>query len=326
MLQSPQEQDYKARKKLLKRRKKRFKFAYGICGLAMLLLPVRPESALALGLLLSLGLGNPAYRKTNKYAKFALQLSIIGLGFGISVNQVLNAGQDAFLLTFGSTLIILFLAFLLWKLFRIDNQTGLLIGAGTAICGGSAIAAVGPAIHAKKRKIALALANVFVFNSVALFCFPWLGHYFELTQTQFAYWAALAIHDTSSVVGACSQFGPEALELGTLVKLVRALWIVPLSFIVSWIANGGKGTRVPNFLFGFLIAVIVSTLLPSWQPAWDIATLAARRILVLALFFIGLGLSRDTLKKVGLKSFLYGLTLWLTVAFLSLYLILSLFP
>jgi uncharacterized integral membrane protein (TIGR00698 family) len=218
----------------------------------------------------------------------------------------------------------LLLGYLVGKILKTESDTSVLISVGTAICGGSAIAAVAPVIRAKHQSVSVALGTIFILNAVALFVFPPLGHFFSLSEHQFGLWSALAIHDTSSVVGASMQYGAEALQTGTTVKLARALWIVPVAFVIGLIyakknkeAGAAKGKK-PWFILGFLIAAALVTFIPELQAAGHIVESIAKRCLVVTLFLIGSSLTRETLKSVGPKPFFQGVLVWLTVASLTL--------
>jgi uncharacterized integral membrane protein (TIGR00698 family) len=217
----------------------------------------------------------------------------------------------------------LLLGTLLTKLFKVENETGLLITVGTAICGGSAIAAVTPVIRAKHHTVSVALGTVFILNALALVIFPPIGHWLQMSQEQFGLWSALAIHDTSSVVGATVSYGAEAAQVGTTVKLARALWIVPLAFGIGLIFNrNNKGeagkAKKPWFILGFLIAAALVTWVPMLKPAGAIVEMVAKRTLVVTLFLIGAGLSKETLRQVGVRPFVLGIGLWIITGTVTL--------
>ena len=247
-----------------------------------------------------------------------LSYSIIGLGAGMNLMIVVEAGLKGLGFTCVSLILTLSLGFLLGRILRSDAETSILITVGTAICGGSAIAAIAPVIRAKPHSVTVALGTVFILNAFALFAFPILGHHWGLSQHQFGVWSALAIHDTSSVVGAGLQYGAEALQVATTMKLVRALWIVPLTLAFSFVkkshdSEGLGRPKRPWFILGFVIMAGVMTWIPVLQPAGPWIEWVARKGLVLSLFFIGAGLSRETLRQVGLRPFLQGFTLWILV-------------
>lgn len=287
-----------------------------------------PALALALGMALALTVGNPAPVPTARAAKLLLQGSVACLGFGIPLATVLRAGAAGVLYTMAGIALALLLGLLLGRWLRVEREASLLITAGTSICGGSAIAAVGAAVRARPESMSVALATVFVLNAVALYLFPPIGHLLGLSERQFAVWAAVAIHDTSSVVGAAAQYGTRALEEATVLKLARALWIVPLTLgVAAWTARGradGPATTappawVPRFIVLFVLAALVRTLLPaSMHPVLDALAALARTGLVLTLFLIGAGLTRAALRAVGARPLLQGSLLWAVLAAASL--------
>ncbi len=288
-----------------------------------------PALALALGALLSLTLGNPAPALTARGARHLLQAAVVGLGFGMPLSAVVSAGRTGILYTVAGIATALTLGLLLGRRLKVEQQTSLLITAGTSICGGSAIAALGPAIGARSEAMSVALATVFVLNAVALYLFPPVGHLLHLSQHQFAVWAAIAIHDTSSVVGAAASYGPVALGQATVLKLARALWIVPLTLAASAAARrsgahpaaaaGAPTVRVPWFIGLFVLAAAARSLLPAAAgPVLDGLAGLAKTALVLTLFLIGAGLSRPTLRAVGVRPLVQGVLLWVTVGGLAL--------
>jgi len=277
-----------------------------------------PPLALALGAALALTLGNPVVRLTTQASRWLLQTAVVGLGFGIPIRTVLTAGASGIgytALGIGAAIVA---GLLLGRWFQVERQTSMLITAGTSICGGSAIAAVGPAIGAAPEAMSVALATVFVLNAVALYLFPPIGHLLGLSQHQFAVWAALGIHDTSSVVGAASVYGQAALQEATILKLVRALWIIPVTLGAALLAHrwqlGGesrRGLKLPWFIGLFVVAAVVrSAASGSAIPVLDQVVHWARVALVLTLFLIGLGLTRGTLRRVGLRPLIQGVLLW----------------
>ncbi len=295
---------------------------------------VSPPVALGLGILLALTLGPPFPAAGARWTKILLQACVVGLGFGMSLETIIEAGKNGVLLTIGTLAGTLVLGTVLGRVLRVEGTTAWLISGGTAICGGSAIAAVGPVIGADARQMSVALGTVFVLNAVALFIFPPIGHALHLSQTEFGLWSAIAIHDTSSVVGAAARYGSGALETATTVKLARALWLIPLALVTSRLHGRGakkkneepkKGTRkkiaIPWFIFLFLLAVIVRTAVGDAAGVPDGIAAAARQGMVAALFLIGAGLSRDVLKGVGARPFLLGVLLWVIVAGVTLGLI-----
>jgi uncharacterized integral membrane protein (TIGR00698 family) len=287
-----------------------------------------PPIALMLGILLALTHENPFHRISRPAAKYLLEASVIVLGFGMNLTVVLTAGASGALFAMGSITATFILGYFLGKWLKIPIKASALISAGTAICGGSAIAAVSSVINAAESEISVAMGTVFVLNAVALFVFPPLGHALHLTQTQFGTWAGVAIHDISSVVGAASHYGQSALYTATAVKLSRALWIVPISAAASYIfqrqqaKSGAIGTihqpQVPWFIGLFIIASVVRTFIPAvaaWSP---VVTRLSEAGLTLTLFLIGAGLSQRMLKDVGWKPMLQGVVLWLFITVTSL--------
>lgn len=279
--------------------------------------------ALLAGFAFSLTLGNPGPEQTAKASKILLKAAVIGLGFGINLGDVLAVGSRSLLLTLLSITATLALGEGLGRAMKLPANTYRLLAFGTAICGGSAIAAMAPVLKAKDEEIALSLATVFTLNAVALVLFPPLGHLFRLDQQQFGLWAALAIHDTSSVVGASVAYGALALAVGTTVKLTRALWIAPCTIVAGLLLKTGKRPEVPLFIIGFILAAAINTGLPSLNPAWAGLYSLAKRVLVMTLFLIGAGLTRSLLQRVGFKPLLLGGGLWLVVSTCSLILILQ---
>jgi uncharacterized integral membrane protein (TIGR00698 family) len=230
-----------------------------------------PPLALALGLILAFTVGNPYSAQSKKSTKYLLQFSVVLLGFGMNLTSVLKAGKEGILFTIATIFGTLLLGYFVGKFLKINDKISSLISSGTAICGGSAIAAVAPAIEADSEEISVSLATIFILNSVALFVFPAVGHALGLTQSQFGIWSAIAIHDTSSVVGASARYGAEALQIATIVKLARALWIAPVALVFAYLhraKNGGGKTKVaiPWFIFLFLAATVVRTYAPPWVP------------------------------------------------------------
>jgi uncharacterized integral membrane protein (TIGR00698 family) len=280
---------------------------------------VSGATALFSGIALALIFGKKI-QVPKQYQNWLLQLSIVGLGFGMNLNTVASTGLDGLVYTaIGITFAILF-GFGLSRLLGTEKEISLLLSVGTAICGGSAIAAVAPVIRAKNESITVAMSIVFMLNASALLFFPWLGHFFGLSEHQFGLFSALAIHDTSSVVATSLQYGPEALLVATSVKLARALWIVPVTLIVGmlWKSKEKGRPKIPYFILGFLATAALITWLPDLAPAGRMISDGAKRSLVLALFFIGSGLTLESLKSVGLKPFLLGIVLWAVIGTLTL--------
>ena len=297
-----------------------------ILALAFCLTPyASPPIALALGLLIALTSGHPYQKYNSKATKILLQVSVVGLGFGMNFVNVLEAGRSGILFTIATIFGTLTLGYFIGKWLKIDRKTSHLISSGTAICGGSAIAAVGPVLDADENQMSVALGTVFILNSVALFIFPIIGEYLKLSQTQFGIWAAIAIHDTSSVVGAAAKYGDEALKIATTVKLARALWIVPLAIGTSFLFKSEKKKIViPYFIFLFVVASIVRTYVALDISIYDALVAIAKTGLVVTLFLIGAGLSRKTLRAVGFKPFVEGVVLWIVIGSVSLWAVTSL--
>lgn len=288
-----------------------------IPALAVLSSWVTPPVALFLGLVFALTCGQ-AYPTFNKnVSKKLLQYSVIGLGFGMNLHASLASGKEGMLFTivsvFGTLLIGMFIG---CKLLKINRNTAYLISSGTAICGGSAIAAVGPIIKAKDSDMSVALATIFILNAIALFLFPALGHWLGMTQQEFGTWAAIAIHDTSSVVGAGAAYGEEALQVATTIKLTRALWIIPLALITALIFRSeGKKISIPWFILFFIVAMLLNTyVLTDIPQVGQFIYGIARKGLVITMFFIGASLSIDTIKSVGIRPLLQGILLWLVIS------------
>jgi uncharacterized integral membrane protein (TIGR00698 family) len=283
---------------------------------------VTPPVALFAGLFFALCCGS-AYPKWNKrMSKILLQYSVVGLGFGMNLEAALASGREGMLFTIVSVVGTMLIGMLIGaKLLKVDRATAYLISAGTAICGGSAIAAVGPVIKAKEQQMSVALATIFVLNAIALFLFPALGHLLNLSEQQFGTWAAIAIHDTSSVVGAGAAYGEHALHTATTIKLTRALWIIPLALITSALhrGDGSKKISVPWFIFYFIGAMLLNTyVLQGFPMVGQVISGLARKCLVITMFFIGASLSRDVLRSVGLKPLIQGVVLWLVISICSL--------
>lgn len=284
-----------------------------------------PPIALALGLAVALSVGNPYPTLNGKPARYLLQASVVLLGFGMNLTAVYEAGKNGILFTIATIFGTLVLGYFVGRVLTVNRKTSDLISAGTAICGGSAIAAVGPAVRAENEEMSVSLGTVFILNSVALLVFPLIGHSLDLSQGQFGVWAAIAIHDTSSVVGASQTYGAEALAIATTVKLARALWIAPVALLFAYIyRNSESGPKakiaVPWFIFLFLLATVVRTYAPpSVLPSiFDSLVNLAKAGLTLTLFLIGTGLSRATLKKVGVRPLIQGVILWVVISVVAL--------
>ena len=282
-----------------------------------------PPIALVGGLVYGFSFGHPFHSEARNLSKLLLQASVVGLGFGMNLQQVMRAGRSGFIYTAGSISVALLLGWALGRLLRVRERISYLISAGTAICGGSAIAAISPIANASQEEIAVSLGTVFVLNSIALLTFPVIGTSLHMTQSQFGLWSALAIHDISSVVGATAKYGTVALAVGTTVKLARALWIVPLS-VGTAMANKSKARiQWPWFILFFCLAAVANTYVHVLQPAYPMLQHLGVIGLTVTLYLIGTGLSMQTLREVGVRPFLQGVLLWLAVAAGSLSLILN---
>lgn len=301
-----------------------------ILGAVLALAPfVSAAEALLAGMAISLIFGNPRQDLTRTWTHRILPLAVVGLGAGMNLRTVARVGLHGLGITAMSLTVVILLGLWLARMFKVDRDAGLLIAVGTAICGGAAIAAVAPVMRARAHQVSVALATVFMLNAIALLIFPPIGHFFHLGQTSFGLWAALAIHDTSSVVGAGLAYGKHALEVATTVKLARALWIVPVTMGVGMIharnnkeaAADAMPTKKPWFIAGFLAMAALVTWVPALHTAGHLVALGANHALVLTLFLIGAGLSREALRTVGFRPFLQGLILWLIVASLGLTLV-----
>ena len=279
-----------------------------------------PPIALALGLVLALTLGHPFPKRNSKATKLLLQASVILLGFGMNLQKVVEAGRTGIVFTIVTITGTLLLGFLLGRAMGISRTTAHLISSGTAICGGSAIAAVGPVVDASDEEMSVALGTVFILNSIALFIFPMIGHRLGMTQPQFGVWAAIAIHDTSSVVGAAAKYGADALQIATTVKLTRALWIVPLTLATAFFFKR-KSARVaiPWFIGWFVVASVIRTYVPAPPEVWSTLTTIARLGLTVTLFLIGAGLSRKSIAAVGARPLILGVILWIVISSVSLF-------
>jgi len=292
-----------------------------ILGATLCLTPfVSPAIALLMGLIVAQFTGHPYLHLNHKATNLLLQASVVGLGFGMNIHTAMQAGKEGVLFTVASISGTLIFGYLMGKWLSIEKKTSYLISAGTAICGGSAIAAISPVIKAEEKQISVALGCVFILNSVALIIFPVIGHHFNLSQTQFGLWCAIAIHDTSSVVGASGKYGAHALEVATTVKLARALWIVPVAFMSTFIfKNESKKITIPYFTGLFILAMLAFTYVPVVSKLSPYIIGIAKAGLTLTLFLIGAGLSRKVLSSVGFKPLLQGVALWSAISVAALY-------
>jgi uncharacterized integral membrane protein (TIGR00698 family) len=276
-----------------------------------------PPVALFLGLAFALVCGQAHPKFNKKTSKYLLQYSVVGLGFGMNLHAALASGKEGMEFTILSVVGTMLIGWFIGrKVLKVDRDTSYLISSGTAICGGSAIAAVGPVLRAKDSEMSVALGTIFVLNAIALFAFPVIGHWLGMSQHEFGTWAAIAIHDTSSVVGAGAAYGEEALKVATTIKLTRALWIIPLAFVTSFLFKSkGQKVSIPWFIFFFILAMVVNTYLLAGAPqVGQIINHIARKGLTITLFFIGASLSRDVLKSVGIKPLVQGVLLWMVIS------------
>ena len=289
-----------------------------------------PPLALAVGLVLGLTFGNPFRNQTRGMTQYLLQASVVGLGFGMNLQQILQAGRSGFIYTAVGISFAMLVGLTLTRLLKVRATTGFLISAGTAICGGSAIAAVGPVVQAGEEEMSVALGTVFILNSIALLIFPAIGASLHLTQSQFGLWAALAIHDTSSVVGAGAKYGAIALAVATTVKLARALWIVPMTLGTAAVKRRLDSRLAPDdavsmptkvkwpwFILLFVLAAVANTFMPAGAPAFHMLARLGIVGLTVTLYLIGSGVSRATLKQVGARPLIQGVLLWVIVAVAS---------
>jgi uncharacterized integral membrane protein (TIGR00698 family) len=282
---------------------------------------ISPPVALSLGIIFGLSMRHPYPLFSRSAARILLQVSVVALGFGMNLHEIVKAGRSGFIYTALGISFSLVVGLALGKFLRISGNASYLITAGTAICGGSAIAAIGPILHADDEEMAVSLGTVFILNSIALLAFPPIGNILHLTQSQFGLWAALAIHDTSSVVGAAAKYGAQALVVGTTVKLARALWIVPLALVTAAVKRSKTRVPLPWFILFFCLAAVVNTYIPAFRNFDRWAFSAGRLGLTATLFLIGTGISLATVRSVGWRPLLQGVLLWIMVATVTLYLI-----
>lgn len=289
------------------------------------LLPfVSPAVALFVGLAFALLVGQPFPAFSKKTSKYLLQFSVVGLGFGMNLHESLRAGKEGMLFTILSVVAVLLLGMYLGKRLLMDRKTAYLISAGTAICGGSAIAAVAPVVKADDNEMSMSLGTIFILNAIALFIFPPIGHWLGLTQEQFGMWAAIAIHDTSSVVGAGAAYGERALEVATMVKLTRALWIIPVTIATMFIfKQKGAKVSIPWFIFFFILAMVANTFLAIPEAVSGSLVWLAKKGLTVTLFLIGAGLSRKVIKQVGVRPMVQGVLLWIFIGLASLWAVMA---
>ena len=275
--------------------------------------------ALLAGLIFAFSFKNPCPKFNKKTSKYLLQVAVVCLGFNMNLHEPLKSGSEGMMFSVVSVIGVMVLGILIGYWFHINRKTAYLISSGTAICGGSAIAAVGPVLKADENEMAVSLGVIFILNAVALFIFPPIGHMLDMSQQQFGTWAAIAIHDTSSVVGAGEQYGETALQMATLIKLTRALWIIPLALVTMFIfREKGSKISIPWFIFIFILAMVVNTYVA--LPGWFVDTMVwiARRGMVVTLFLIGASLSVATVRQVGVKPLLLAILLWIVISLTSL--------
>ncbi|MDJ0364749.1 putative sulfate exporter family transporter [Hymenobacter sp. H14-R3] len=301
--------------------------AFGVLLVFCLTPWASPPIALALGLALAQTVGNPFPAHTKAFTSKLLQFSVVGLGFGMNAHAAVQAGKEGIIFTVVSIFGTLFLGYFVGKWLGLGRNVVHLISCGTAICGGSAIAAIGPVLGAKDEEISVGLGTVFVLNALALFAFPPIGHALHMSQNQFGLWCAIAIHDTSSVVGAAAAYGNQALEVATTIKLARALWIIPVAIGTALVfKQKGVKITIPYFIFGFILAMLFNTFAPAYVPATKalgpVMVTLAKIGLTVTLFFIGAGLSAKVVGSVGIKPYVLGVLLWLVISTTSLYVIL----
>ena len=280
---------------------------------------VSSPMALLLGFIFTFIFSNPFLKQTQKAIQILLKVAVVGLGFGMFIKETLETSKEGLSLTFYSIVLTVTLGIFLTKLLKLDRKLGHLITSGTSICGGSAIAAISPVIKADGKTISLALGVVFLLNSIALLIFPTIGHFFNLTQDQFGLWAAIAIHDTSSVVGAALSYGDEALRIATTVKLSRTLWIIPLSiFSMFLFKSKGQKIKIPYFIGLFILAIIINSygVLPTVITSNIV--IISKRLLIVTLFLVGSTISIKDLKQTGFKPIVLAMSLWLFISIFSL--------
>jgi uncharacterized integral membrane protein (TIGR00698 family) len=270
-----------------------------------------------MGIILALTFGHPFIKQNQKATHLLLQVSVVGLGFGVNLFHAYEAGKQGLIFTISTIGITLLAGWAIGRFLKVESKTAYLISTGTAICGGSAIAAVAPLLKSTEKQMSVSLGTIFILNSVALIIFPMIGHYFGLSEVQFGTWCAIAIHDTSSVVGAASKYGLQALQIATTIKLERALWIIPISLVTAYVQHSsGNKIKIPYFIFLYIIAMVIATYYP--LDLYSTIYFIARKGLVITLFLIGSGLSVDKVKTVGWRPIMLGLILWFLISIVSL--------
>ncbi|AQX10845.1 YeiH family protein [Elizabethkingia ursingii] len=285
---------------------------------------VEPPLALILGFVVSFFIGHPYLKHNSVAAKYLLQFSVVGLGFGMNLTEAIKVGKEGLIFTVASIFFTLIVGLIIGRYLKINKSTSTLISGGTAICGGSAIAALAPVINAKDEDISVAMACIFILNALALLIFPVIGHQLNMSQDQFGLWSAIAIHDTSSVIGSAQKYGEEALKIATTVKLERALWIIPVSILLSVLNNGSvKKIKIPYFILGFIGAILLAYYFPQIKPFGEVMVFTAKKALNITLFLIASGLSISSIKKVGVKPLVQGVLLWIFISVGSLLVIME---
>ncbi|MCT3896508.1 putative sulfate exporter family transporter [Elizabethkingia anophelis] len=285
---------------------------------------VEPPLALILGFVVSFFIGHPYIKHNSVAAKCLLQFSVVGLGFGMNLTEAIKVGKEGLIFTVASIFFTLIVGLIIGRYLKINKSTSTLISGGTAICGGSAIAALAPVINAKDEDISVAMACIFILNALALLIFPVIGHQLNMSQDQFGLWSAIAIHDTSSVIGSAQKYGEEALKIATTVKLERALWIIPVSILLSVLNKGSvKKVKIPYFILGFIGAILLAYYFPQIRPFGEIMVFTAKKALNITLFLIASGLSISSIKKVGVKPLVQGVLLWIFISVGSLLVIME---
>lgn len=297
-----------------------FILALALCATPYVSAPI----ALVGGFLFTLFFGHPFAKLNHKATNILLKASVVGLGFGMNVHSALQVGREGLGLTIGSITLVLTLGYFVGGWLKMPRKSSHLVASGTAICGGSAIAAVAPAVNASEKEMSVSLGVVFLLNAIALVLFPFVGHLLGLSQHQFGLWSAIAIHDTSSVVGAASAYGDEALQVATTVKLARALWIIPVSLLSAILFRSkGKKISIPWFIFYFILAMLANSYIPFVSTFGPAVTSISKTALVVTLFLIGAGLSVEKIRSVGWKPLILGIILWVVVSVLSLLVIVN---
>ncbi len=295
--------------------------------LATLALFASPAIALFIGIVFALLLGTIFSKQTSFLSSLLLKIAVVGLGFGINLNTAISASQQGFIFTLISVFLVMIVGVFLSRWFKIDAKLGYLVSSGTAICGGSAIAAIAPAIKADCNQTSMSLAVIFTLNAIAMLIFPYIGHLFNLSQSEFGTWAAIAIHDTSAVVGAAKMYGNEALQIATTVKLCRALWIIPLSIVSIILFRNNEGKKkiaIPWFILLFVIAMVVNSYFPLNEKCLQMVSEVSHKLLNVTLFLIGTKLSLEAIRSAGYKPIILGVALWTIISTFTMLVILFL--